>query len=105
MDEIEFEDSDDDSDVEANDFTSQIEDGSIGEIMLRLNASHFRYKDLHHAFSPSDRKYLEKQLHRYARSVGKELSQQIAYSLGCLGYLAKLLDPNFSEPLHSIFVI
>ncbi|XP_057483579.1 arginyl-tRNA--protein transferase 2-like [Actinidia eriantha] len=83
MAELDFEDSDDESGPESSGFTSvQLEDGSVSDTLIGLKGSRLRYKDLQHAFGPTERHYLETQLHRYTRAVGTELSKQMVYSLG-----------------------
>lgn len=39
-------------------------------------------KDIQAAFGPTERGYLETQLHRYMRAVGAELSERMVFSLG-----------------------
>ncbi|GMY08203.1 arginyl-tRNA--protein transferase 2-like [Fagus crenata] len=79
----ESESSDDESDPESSGLTSvDIEDGDISNILIGLKGSHFRYKDLQPALGPSERIYLESQLHRYMRVVGAALSERVVYSLG-----------------------
>uniref|UniRef100_A0A2N9FIB5 Arginyl-tRNA--protein transferase n=1 Tax=Fagus sylvatica TaxID=28930 RepID=A0A2N9FIB5_FAGSY len=79
----ESESSDDESDLESSGLTSvDIEDGDISNILIGLKGSHFRYKDLQPALGPSERIYLESQLHRYMRVVGAALSERMVYSLG-----------------------
>ncbi|XP_052199143.1 arginyl-tRNA--protein transferase 2-like isoform X1 [Diospyros lotus] len=83
MSELDFEDSDDESGSEPSVLTSvQMEDGSVGDILIGLKGSRVRYKDLQHAFVPRERGYLETQLHKYMSAVGTELSKQMLYSLG-----------------------
>ncbi|KAJ3694018.1 hypothetical protein LUZ60_009498 [Juncus effusus] len=81
--EAEFEtdmDDDDDDDVAKDD--SLIE--SIGEVVLDVNNTRVKYKDLEKIFvvRKSFISELEKQLHRYVKVVGKDLSRRIVYSLG-----------------------
>ncbi|XP_006654483.2 arginyl-tRNA--protein transferase 2-like isoform X2 [Oryza brachyantha] len=59
--------------------TSEIEN-----IMLDLNGSRVKYKDLQGVIGQIERKHLdqlERQLSRYAKVVGKELSDRMVYSL------------------------
>ncbi|KAL6619145.1 hypothetical protein ACP70R_034284 [Stipagrostis hirtigluma subsp. patula] len=58
--------------------------GDIENIMLDLNGSRVKYKDLQQVFGPIERRHLsalEGQLIRYAKVVGKELSDRMIYSL------------------------
>ncbi|KAI8009042.1 Arginyl-tRNA--protein transferase 1 [Camellia lanceoleosa] len=82
MGELDFEDSDDDSGSESSGLIPVDVYGSVSNILIGLKGSHLRYKDLQHAFGPTERNYLETQLHRYMRAVGAELSEQMVYSLG-----------------------
>ncbi|KAG5237469.1 arginyl-tRNA--protein transferase [Salix suchowensis] len=82
MTEPESESSDDDSGSDSFDQTSvEIENGNVSEILIGLNGSRLRYKDLRRAFVPEE-SYLESQLHRYKRVVGEKLSERMVYSLG-----------------------
>ncbi|EEF35529.1 arginyl-tRNA--protein transferase 2 isoform X2 [Ricinus communis] len=78
--EPESESSDDESSAEMSSQT--LEDGDVGDILIGLKGSRVRYKELRRAFDPSERSYLESQLHRYKSVVGAELSERIVYSLG-----------------------
>ncbi|KAL2549648.1 Arginyl-tRNA--protein transferase 1 [Forsythia ovata] len=83
MTELDSEDSDDESDSESNGPTTvESEDVDASNILIGLKGAHLRYKDLRQAFESSQRKFIETQLHRYQRVVGKELSERMAYSLG-----------------------
>ncbi|CAL5404627.1 unnamed protein product [Camellia sinensis] len=82
MGELDFEDSDDDSGSESSGLIPVDVYGSVSNILIGLKGSRLRYKDLQHAFGPTERNYLETQLHRYMRAVGAELSEQMVYSLG-----------------------
>ncbi|XAR71936.1 Arginyltransferase [Bertholletia excelsa] len=78
MDELEFEDSDDESSFEPSCLTTVgVEDGSLSNILIGWEGSRLRYEDLHHAFHPTERGKLETQLRRYMRAVGAELSEQM----------------------------
>ncbi|KAJ6720561.1 ARGINYL-TRNA--PROTEIN TRANSFERASE 2 [Salix viminalis] len=82
MTEPESESSDDDSGSDSCGQTSvEIENGNLGDILIGLNGSRLRYKDLRRAFVPEE-SYLESQLHRYKRVVGEKLSERMVYSLG-----------------------
>lgn len=83
MDDADFVNSDDESDSEANGPTSvEIEDGDVSNVLIGLKRSCVRFKDLQHAFGPSERAYLETQLRRYMRAVGAEVAGRMVYSLG-----------------------
>ncbi|KAK3001066.1 hypothetical protein RJ639_020787 [Escallonia herrerae] len=83
MSELDSEDSDDGSDPETSSPTAAaIDDGGVSNIAIGLKEARLRYKDLQQAFGPTERRYLETQLHRYVRAVGPELSQRMVYSLG-----------------------
>uniref|UniRef100_A0A5B7ALQ1 Arginyl-tRNA--protein transferase n=1 Tax=Davidia involucrata TaxID=16924 RepID=A0A5B7ALQ1_DAVIN len=80
--EFDSEDSDDESGPKTSGLTSvEIEDGAVSNILIGLKGSRLRYKDLQEAFGPTERSYLETQLHRYVRAVGAELSERMVYSL------------------------
>ncbi|XP_062231518.1 arginyl-tRNA--protein transferase 2-like [Phragmites australis] len=56
----------------------------IENIILDLNDSRVKYKDLQQVFGPIERRHLnalEGQLSRYAKAVGKELSDRMVYSI------------------------
>ncbi|KAL0452741.1 UNVERIFIED_CONTAM: Arginyl-tRNA--protein transferase 1 [Sesamum latifolium] len=75
--------SDDESDSEAGAATSLVmEDVDLSNVLFGVRGARLRYKDLRHAFDPSQRKFMENQLQRYVRVVGMELSKQMVYSLG-----------------------
>ncbi|XP_050210613.1 arginyl-tRNA--protein transferase 1-like isoform X2 [Mercurialis annua] len=78
--ESEYQNSDDESDSEMSSQT--LEDGDVGDVLIGLKKSQVRYEDLQRAFGPSERSYLETQLHIYKRVVGAELAKRIVYSLG-----------------------
>ncbi|XP_068315891.1 arginyl-tRNA--protein transferase 2-like isoform X2 [Pyrus communis] len=69
------------SDNEQNLVSVDVEDGNIGNILIGLNGSRVRFKDIKFAFGSSERSYLEFQLHRYMRVVGEELAERMVYSL------------------------
>ncbi|KAM1020227.1 hypothetical protein ACFX13_042228 [Malus domestica] len=69
------------SDNEQNLVSADVEDGDVGNILIGLKGSRVRFKDIMFAFGASERSYLELQLHRYTRVVGKELGEQMVYSL------------------------
>ncbi|KAL0402898.1 UNVERIFIED_CONTAM: Arginyl-tRNA--protein transferase 1 [Sesamum radiatum] len=74
--------SDDESDSEAGAATSlALEDVDLSNVLFGVRGARLRYKDLRHAFDPSQRKFMENQLQRYVRVVGTELSKQMVYSL------------------------
>ncbi|XP_017985050.1 PREDICTED: arginyl-tRNA--protein transferase 2 isoform X1 [Theobroma cacao] len=80
---IESESSDDELDPEPSGLGSTaIEDGNLTNVLVGLRGSRLRYKDLQQAFGPTERNYLEMQLHNYQRVVGLELSERMVYSLG-----------------------
>ncbi|XP_038722865.1 arginyl-tRNA--protein transferase 1-like isoform X2 [Tripterygium wilfordii] len=79
----EFGSSDDESGSETSDLPSvEIIDGDVSNILIGFKGSHLRYEDLRHAFGPTERTYLESQLHRYKNVVGAELSERMVNSLG-----------------------
>ncbi|KAK4489264.1 hypothetical protein RD792_005061 [Penstemon davidsonii] len=83
MDELEYEDSDDESDLEASDETiTDTRHGDISNVLIGVKEARLRYKDIQHAFDSSQRKYFENQLQRYTTVVGTELSEQMVYSIG-----------------------
>jgi len=56
----------------------------IENITLDLNGSKVKYKDLQQVFGPIERRHLnalEGQLSRYAKVVGKELSDRMVYCM------------------------
>ncbi|XP_038886338.1 arginyl-tRNA--protein transferase 2-like [Benincasa hispida] len=61
--------------------SSEMEDGDVSNILIGIGDSRMRYKDIQQAISPSGRSYLENQLVKYKRVVGKELSERIVYIL------------------------
>ncbi|KAL0359186.1 UNVERIFIED_CONTAM: Arginyl-tRNA--protein transferase 1 [Sesamum angustifolium] len=76
-------DSDDESDSEAGAATSlALEDVDLSNVLFGVRGARLRYKDLQHAFDPSQRRFMENQLQRYVRVVGTELSKQMVYNLG-----------------------
>ncbi|TYH51895.1 hypothetical protein ES332_D10G312500v1 [Gossypium tomentosum] len=81
--EIESESSDEELEPETTVLGSAaIDDGDVTNVLVGLRGSRLRYKDLQQAFGPSERNYLETQLHSYQRVVGVELSERMVYSLG-----------------------
>ncbi|XP_057788900.1 arginyl-tRNA--protein transferase 1 isoform X2 [Salvia miltiorrhiza] len=70
-----------DSDVGAS-ATAVPEDADLGNILIGIRGHRPRYKDLQHAFDPSQRKFLETQLERYVKAVGTELSKKMVYTVG-----------------------
>ncbi|KAI3470870.1 hypothetical protein Pfo_027533 [Paulownia fortunei] len=69
--------SDDESESEV-----ALEDADLSNVLIGVRGARLRYKDLRHAFDPSQRKLMESQLQRYVGVVGTELSEQMVYSLG-----------------------
>ncbi|XP_062092510.1 arginyl-tRNA--protein transferase 2-like [Humulus lupulus] len=83
MDDAEYDSSDIDSGGESSDPESiQVEDGDIGNLLIGMRGTCMKYKDLQRAFGARERGHLESQLRRYLRVVGKELGEQMVYSLG-----------------------
>ncbi|PON76715.1 Arginine-tRNA-protein transferase [Parasponia andersonii] len=79
----EYQTSDDESGGESSDPESaQRENGDISNLLVGLKGTCMKYKDLQRAIRPTERDYLETQLHRYLRVVGKELGGRMIYSLG-----------------------
>ncbi|XP_062156461.1 arginyl-tRNA--protein transferase 2-like isoform X2 [Alnus glutinosa] len=75
------ESSDDESGPESSDKVFiEIDDGGISNILIGLERSRLRYKDLPESIER--RRDLESRLHRYMRVVGAELSERMVYSLG-----------------------
>ncbi|XP_044508722.1 arginyl-tRNA--protein transferase 2-like isoform X1 [Mangifera indica] len=79
--EPESESDDDLSDSETSGLNVGI-DGDITNILIGLNRSRVRYKDVQEACDPILRRSLESQLPRYLKVVGAELSKRMVYSLG-----------------------
>ncbi|KAF5188294.1 Arginyl-trna--protein transferase [Thalictrum thalictroides] len=81
--EPDFEGSGDDSDSETNDVLSldELKDGNVGNILVGLKNSRYRYKDLVRVFGSTENNYLESRLHRYKKVVGSGLSERMVYSL------------------------
>lgn len=73
--------SDEDLDSESSGLAPEMEDGDVTNILIGIGDSRMRYKDIQQAISPSGRSYLENQLVRYKRVVGKELSERIVFVL------------------------
>ncbi|XP_068329451.1 arginyl-tRNA--protein transferase 2-like [Pyrus communis] len=69
------------SDNEQNLLSADVEYGDVGNVLIGLKGSRVRFKDIMFAFGASERSYLELQLHRYMRVVGKELAERMVYSL------------------------
>ncbi|KAL5203185.1 hypothetical protein ABZP36_014137 [Zizania latifolia] len=70
------------SKTDATENCSSIND--IENIMMDLNGSRVKYKDLQRVFGPIERRHLnelEKQMSRYEKVVGKELSDRMVYVL------------------------
>ncbi|EHA8590927.1 arginyl-tRNA--protein transferase 2 [Cocos nucifera] len=87
---IDFEDSDtgldDESGSEA--ISASVTGDSIapdvGNILIDLNGSRVKFKDLQRVFGPIEERHLaelEMQLHRYVKVVGKELADHVVYAL------------------------
>ncbi|KMT18227.1 hypothetical protein BVRB_2g023950 [Beta vulgaris subsp. vulgaris] len=75
--------SDDELLPETNDHAAvTIENGDIGRIFLDLRGTRLRYQDLQLALRPDDRAQVEKQLLRYMKVVGPQLSERMVYLLG-----------------------
>ncbi|XP_057978923.1 arginyl-tRNA--protein transferase 2 isoform X2 [Malania oleifera] len=73
---------DEDEEEEIDDLDSENSDGEMegddfNNVLIGLQESRLRYKDLRHAFTPAHRSCL----HRYAKAVGAELSERMVYSL------------------------
>ncbi|OMO76048.1 hypothetical protein COLO4_25696 [Corchorus olitorius] len=80
---IESDSSDDELDPETSSMeSSAIDVGDLTNVLIGLRGSRLRYKDLQRAFGPTERNYLEAQLHSYQRVVGPELSERMVYLLG-----------------------
>ncbi|KAK6145482.1 hypothetical protein DH2020_022302 [Rehmannia glutinosa] len=83
MAELDSDCSDDESDSEASGASTMAsEDANLSTVLIGVRGARLRYKDLRHAFDPSQRKFIQSQLQRYAKVVGTELSEQMVYSLG-----------------------
>ncbi|KAI4306814.1 hypothetical protein L6164_030059 [Bauhinia variegata] len=80
--ESELESSDDEPGPETSTEYGETVDGDINKILLGLNGSRLRYKDVRSAFGPKEQSYLESQLQRYMKVVGQVLSERMVYSLG-----------------------
>ncbi|KAK1409345.1 hypothetical protein QVD17_35871 [Tagetes erecta] len=82
-----FEDSEDDDDDESGgpEATSLMPADlrkDVSNIIIGLRGMHLKYKDIQHAFPPTERNYLESQLDKYVRAVGTDLSERMTYSIG-----------------------
>ncbi|XP_072997649.1 arginyl-tRNA--protein transferase 2 [Typha latifolia] len=65
--------------------TKELMDDDISNIMIDLNGKHVEVKELQQVFGPIEKRFiaeLERQLRRYVKVVGKELSIRMIYSLG-----------------------
>ncbi|KAI6670126.1 hypothetical protein NL676_005011 [Syzygium grande] len=77
---LEEEESDVESESESSNVElSETEDSEIGNTLIGLRGSRLRYKDL---LGLVDGRYMEAQVQRYMRVVGRELSKRMVYSLG-----------------------
>ncbi|XP_056169207.1 arginyl-tRNA--protein transferase 2 isoform X2 [Syzygium oleosum] len=80
---LEEEESDVESESESSNVElSETEDSEIGNTLIGLRGSRLRYKDLQGAFGLVEGRYMEAQVQRYMRVVGRELSKRMVYSLG-----------------------
>ncbi|CAH9121435.1 unnamed protein product [Cuscuta epithymum] len=76
------EDSDDEEDqLTSGTMTSDMEDGDVGGILVGLNGILLRFQELLQAFGPRGRQRMITHLQKYMRIVGKELSENMVYSL------------------------
>ncbi|XP_042026019.1 arginyl-tRNA--protein transferase 2-like [Salvia splendens] len=83
MTELDSDSSDVESDSEVGASTTVVlDDADLDNVLIGIRGLRLRYKDLKHAFDPSQRKFLETQLERYAIAVGTELSGQMVYTAG-----------------------
>ncbi|XP_047954755.1 LOW QUALITY PROTEIN: arginyl-tRNA--protein transferase 1-like [Salvia hispanica] len=83
MTELDSDSSDVESDSEVGaSATVVLDDADLDNVLIGIRGLRLRYKDLKHAFDPSQRKFLETQLERYAKAVGTELSGQMVYTAG-----------------------
>lgn len=83
MSEHDSDSSDIESDSEASvSATVVLEDADIDNVLIGIRGLRLRYKDLQHAFDPSQRRFMETQLQRYVKAVGNELSKQMVYTVG-----------------------
>ncbi|KAL8462967.1 hypothetical protein ACS0TY_033026 [Phlomoides rotata] len=75
--------SDVESDSEASGATNvDLEDADVDNVLIGVRGTRLRYKDLAHAFDPNQTRFIERQLQRYVRVVGTELSNQMVYFIG-----------------------
>ncbi|KAH6819801.1 hypothetical protein C2S53_007308 [Perilla frutescens var. hirtella] len=77
----------DSSDVESDSeagasATVVLDDADLDNVLIGIRGLRLRYKDLKHAFDPSQRRFMETQLQRYVKAVGTELSKQMVYTVG-----------------------
>lgn len=79
--ESELESSDDEPDIETTS-NGEPENGDFSKVLLGINGSRVRYKDLQSVFGREQQRYLESQLQKYRRVVGPVLSERMVYSLG-----------------------
>ncbi|KAK6929463.1 N-end aminoacyl transferase, N-terminal [Dillenia turbinata] len=75
--EPDFEFSDDESDPETSSEADEFDDVGVGNILIGIKGSRFRYKDLRHTFMAGEKNYLETQLQRYMRVVGTDLAERM----------------------------
>ncbi|KAF5453663.1 hypothetical protein F2P56_028552 [Juglans regia] len=83
----EYGSSDDEPCLESSDVASiEREDGDISDILIEVEGSRLRYKDIQEAYGATRGGYLESRLqsrlHRYMKVVGAELSKRMVFSVG-----------------------
>ncbi|XP_042029367.1 arginyl-tRNA--protein transferase 2-like [Salvia splendens] len=83
MTELDSDSSDVESDSEVGaSATVVLDDADFDNVLIGKRRLRLRYKDIKHALDPSQRKFFETQLERYAKAVGTELSGQMVYIAG-----------------------
>ncbi|KAL1535418.1 arginyltransferase [Salvia divinorum] len=82
MTELDSDSSDVESDSEVGASATVVLESDLDNVLIGIKGLRLRYKDIKHAFDPSQRKFLETQLERYAKAVGTELSGQMVYNAG-----------------------
>ncbi|KAH9603473.1 hypothetical protein KSS87_012549 [Heliosperma pusillum] len=65
----------------SNQATVPGEDADIGDVLLGLRETRIKFMKLRRRLGPADQTNLEKQLSRYVKVVGRQLSERMVYSL------------------------
>ncbi|KAL1290303.1 hypothetical protein HN51_058754 [Arachis hypogaea] len=75
------ESSDDEPELETTAY-GNAENCDVSRVLVGVEGTCLRYRDLRNAFGPEGRQYLETQLQKYKNVVGPELSERMVYSVG-----------------------